>query len=273
MWAAEGAAHATGAARRRRERRLRAYLRYARMSVEMALAECQHHSAQRQKKARAREEERVMHYTAAFRTTVPPREPELFDLFEEPGGVRPNLLLEPQGPQDRDQLRTVEQTVGFAPLVQILDAPVAQMVEQLPNIAQFFDTLRPDPVQVIEVPKILPHDVPRRRLRRRTQLAEQLVEVPTIISYSSLLQRTMEQHVNIPVAGGSGAGGGLSGFLSGQNSAALWNRSVDIPSGRGLLRFSTWPEFNSVYGTDHRVPKSRSRSRSWRRRRSLTRLL
>ena len=146
----------------------------------MALAECQHHSAQRQKKARAREEEREMHYTAAFRTTVPPPEPELFDLFEEPGGVRPNLLLEPQGPQDWDQLRTVEQTVGFAPLVQILDAPVAQMVEQLPNIAQFFDTLRPDPVQVIEVPKILPHDVPRRRLCRRTQLAEQLVEVPTI---------------------------------------------------------------------------------------------
>ena len=38
-----------------------------------------------------------MHYTAAFRTTVPPPEPELFDLFEEPGGVRPSLLLEPQG--------------------------------------------------------------------------------------------------------------------------------------------------------------------------------
>ena len=34
-----------GAARRRRERRLRAYLRYARMSVAMALAECTHHSA------------------------------------------------------------------------------------------------------------------------------------------------------------------------------------------------------------------------------------
>ena len=36
----------TGSARHRRERRLRAYLRYARMSVERALAECQHHSAQ-----------------------------------------------------------------------------------------------------------------------------------------------------------------------------------------------------------------------------------
>ena len=35
----------TGSARRRRERRLRAYLRYARMSVEMALAECQQRTA------------------------------------------------------------------------------------------------------------------------------------------------------------------------------------------------------------------------------------
>ena len=247
MWAAEEAAHATGAARRRRERRLRAYLRYARKSVEMALAECQHHSAQRQKKARAREEERVMHYTAAFRTTVPPPEPELFDLFEEPGGVRPNLLLEPQGPQDRDQLRTVEQTVGFGPLVQILDAPVAQMVEQLPNLAQFFDTLRSDPVQVIEVPKILPHDVPRRRLRRRTQLAEQLVEVPTIISYSSL-QRTVEQSVDIPVPGRGGRIACLQGFLPRQSPTALHGsqeriseqiveQNVDFAVGGGLQDF------------------------------------
>ena len=44
----------TGSARRRRERRLRAYLRYARMSVAMALAESTHHSAPRgQKMARA----------------------------------------------------------------------------------------------------------------------------------------------------------------------------------------------------------------------------
>ena len=55
MWAADGAAHATGSARRRRERRLRAYLRYARMSVAMALAEVNHHSAPRRPKtARAR---------------------------------------------------------------------------------------------------------------------------------------------------------------------------------------------------------------------------
>ena len=82
-----GVDHAPGAARRRRERRLRAYLRYARMSVAMALAEATHHTAPRgQRTARTREEEREVHYTAAFRTTVPPPELELFDLFEEPGG-------------------------------------------------------------------------------------------------------------------------------------------------------------------------------------------
>ena len=49
-----------------------------------------------------------------------------------------------------------------------------------------FDTPTPDPEQVIEVPKILPDDVPMRIAVRETQLAEQLVEVPTIVSFSSL---------------------------------------------------------------------------------------
>ena len=48
----------TGAARRRRERRHRAHLRYARMSVAKSLAEATHHSAPRRlKTARAVEEE------------------------------------------------------------------------------------------------------------------------------------------------------------------------------------------------------------------------
>ena len=61
-----------------------------------------------------------------------------------------------------------------------------------------FDTLLPVPEQVIEVPKLLPEDVPTRTMVRDTQLVEQLVEVPTIVSYSSL-QRTMEQNVDFPV--------------------------------------------------------------------------
>ena len=49
----------TGSARRRRERRLRSHLRHERMAVAMALAESTHHSAQRQKTARAGGEARV----------------------------------------------------------------------------------------------------------------------------------------------------------------------------------------------------------------------
>ena len=94
-----------------------------------------------------------------------------------------------------------------------------QLVEQLPDVLQFFDTLMPDPEQVIEVPKILPEDVPMRITVRDTQLAEQLVEVPTIVSYSSL-QRIMEQNVDIPVPGRGGRISGLQGFLPGQNSTA-----------------------------------------------------
>ena len=72
--------------------------------------------------------------------------------------------------------------VCFAPMVQILDAPVPQTVEQLQDVLQFFDRLSTVPEQVIEVPKNFPEDVPTRAVLRATQLAEQLVEVPTIIS-------------------------------------------------------------------------------------------
>ena len=106
-----------------------------------------------------------------------------------------------------------------APLVQVLGVPVPQMADQLPVIEQFFRAVSPDPEQVIEVPKILPCDVPMRTAVRDSQLAEQLVEVPTIVSSSSL-QRTVEQHVDIPVPGGGGPSSGLQGISSGQRSTA-----------------------------------------------------
>ena len=78
--------------------------------------------------------------------------------------MRPGVLAEPR-PQERVQRHTVEHIVDlvcFAPKVQILDALVPLMVEQLPDIMHFFDTITPDPEQVVEVPKILPEDVPFR---------------------------------------------------------------------------------------------------------------
>ena len=132
----------------------------------MALAESQHHTSRGQKTARARGEARdALH------------------------GHVPEAPL-PQG-------RILRHDVGHLPAPS-LDVLVPQMVDQLPDIEQFLRALSPDPEQVIEVPKILPLDVPMRAALRVTQLVEQLVEVPTTVSYSSL-QRTVEQHVDIPV--------------------------------------------------------------------------
>ena len=75
------------------------------------------------------------------------------------------------------------------------------MVEQLPNILQFFVTsLLAVAEQVITVPKIS-HDRTQQRLidtLRQLQPAEQLVEVPTIVSCSSL-QGIVEQNADIPL--------------------------------------------------------------------------
>ena len=140
----------------------------------------------------------------------------------------------------------MEQLADVVPMVQILDTPVPQMVEQLPDVMRFFDTLLPVPEQAIEVPKIVLDDVPVRISVRDTQLVEQLVEVPTIISCSSL-RRTAEQHVDIPVPRRGGRHPGLQGFPPRQTSTAtpsskkriserIVEQIVDIPGG-GLQDF------------------------------------
>ena len=65
------------------------------------------------------------------------------------------------------------------------------------------------------------------------QKAEQLVEVPTVLSYSSLQQIIVEQIIVIPAPGRAGGvgRGGLQGF-PGQDSAAFFGADrVDIPGG------------------------------------------
>ena len=189
-------------------------------------------------------------------------------LTKTPRGCGPGFSLS-LGRKNGFQRQVVHITdlVRVTPMVQILDAPVPQTVEQLQDIMLFFDTLPPIPEQVIEVSKILLDDVPTRAVLRDTQLVEQLVEVPTIVPYSSLslLQVLMEQNVGVPVVGGSGAGGGLPGFsprtelfydcradrLQSSSSAGWCWRSS---------RFTPWTEFNHVFGADRRVSRSRWRS-------------
>ena len=96
------------------------------------------------------------------------------------GGTRPTGLVEPQGPQERVQRHAVEQLADFAPMVQILDVPVPQMVDQLVDILKLLDTAIPE--QVIAVPKIPQDSIPHRAVFE-PQLAEQLVEVLTPVTH------------------------------------------------------------------------------------------
>ena len=170
------------------------------------------------------------------------------DSVPELWGSRPDRIVTLSGPQERDLRRIVEQIVDAVPLVPLLDNPVPQVVEQLPNLVQFFAALSPVPEQVIAVPRILPHEVPPRRLCRDTQLAEQLVEVPTILYF--LKQRIPEQIDDNPVPhGGRGASGGLQGFLPRHSSSKRTaNKIADLPAPRsGVQRLEGFlPEQSST---------------------------
>ena len=210
----------SGSARRRRERRLRSFLRHERMTVRMELAAALHHS---------RDVGPGKNDGLRAQKTVNSREDAVFfELFDEDTtGVRPTGLVEPPGPQERVPRHTVEQMADVSPMVLILDAPLPQMEDQVADnlnlehdvldVARLMD--RPISEQVIEVPKFIIDDIPTRTSVPEPQIAEQLVEVPTIISCSSL-QRSVEQHVDIPVPGGGGPSSGLQGFSSGQSSTA-----------------------------------------------------
>ena len=126
--------------------------------------------------------------------------------------------------------------------------------------SSFFDALIPVAEQVIDVPKIFIERIPPRTSLREPQLAEQLVEVPTIVSFSSL-QRIMEQTVDIPVPQGGGRHADLQGFLRGQSSTGV-EQIVDIPGG-GLHRpgqSSSSADEPGVGGFSHFSPNKKVRS-------------
>ena len=124
-----------------------------------------------------------------------------------------------------------KQIVDPVSLVPMLHDVVPQMVELLVDLLAPLDFRVAE--QVIEVPKIVCPPRAARTVLRAPQTAEQLVEVPTVLSYSSLQQLIVEQTVDIPVpgrAGGRGRGG-LQGH-SGQDSTAFFGADrVGIPGG------------------------------------------
>ena len=174
---------------RRRQRRLRSWWRHEQQTVAAVLATVTHHS--HSKVGTANDAPRGQETVTSTRV-----------------GARPGSVTDPR-PQVRVQRHTVDQMVD-APLPPTFDVPVPLMVEQL-----LLGVLSPLDFrvaeQVIEVPKILLDDVPERMAVRGTQLAEQLVEVPTPVSYSYSSQRSMEQIVDIP-ASVRGVSGSLQGF-------------------------------------------------------------
>ena len=141
------------------------------------------------------------------------------------GWERPAALLEPL-PRGKVQRHA---GIGYE-IVQNLDVLVLQMVEQLPSVLQFFATHLPVIAeQVIDVPKIS-QDRTQQGLGdclRQPQMADQLVDVPTVVSNSSLQQLTAEQIVDIPAPGRAGGErrGGLQGLLPGHNSVAFLRRA------------------------------------------------
>ena len=238
---------------RRRQRRLRSWLRRERMTVAMALAEKTHHTAPRRPKMARAGKEGHEEYDAPRRQKPPPPHPELFSLYEEePGGVRPGSVTDPV-PQERVQRHSVEHRIEACPFVQILGAPVPQGSDQLVEAFRHVDLLTPG--QVIEVPMISSSSRRSRRVRTVPQTAEQLVEVPTdpgdalavlaskvisrrelrgVLSRQGSTESGAELIVDVP-----GPRGGLQGFRSRQNSTASdVEQIVDIPArNRGLQGF------------------------------------
>ena len=196
-------AHAAGAAKRRRERRLRQFLRHERLTVAMLLAESQNHAAPRgQNKARS---------GGSSCTTRPSSG------SASPPGGRPAPLSEVAGWQDRVKRHVIEDLGTVCPYVQILDLPVPHVVENVTDTLRFLDL--PIAEQVIEVPKISCSPCPSRSPFPEPQSAEQLVEVPTVLSPTCIALQIAEQIVDTPVPGGRGQGR-VQGFLPRQSSTA-----------------------------------------------------
>ena len=167
-----------GAAWRRRQRRLRSWWRREQQSVAMALSAAAHHSydkvtaGEKYDGLRAQKTDRAgeaAHLAPRRQRSKAAGEAAIFELFDEDTAwVRPGVLAEPR-PQGRVQRHTMEHIVDFvccSPMVQILDAPVPQTLEPLPDVLRFLDRLIPVPEQVIEVPKIFPDDAPMRAVLR-----------------------------------------------------------------------------------------------------------
>ena len=175
---------ASGAAQRRKLRRLRAALRHEQQSIAMALASALHHPADKTTRA---QHNAPWGHKAPSTTNFPTK---MRCLRGGPG----------------------HQTADFAPLVQILDPAEPWEEQSSRSVLRFFLTRWPvgaeqvwncEGRQVIDVPKISP-DQTLQRLGdslRQPQTAEQLVEVP---GFEFVFVRRVEGALSIAVCRAAG---------------------------------------------------------------------
>ena len=112
---------------------------------------------------------------------------------------RPPPLVDVR-PSSRAQRHIMEDLGGLAPLVQILDLPVPQTVDSVVEVLRFLDC--PLVEQVISVPKILCFPCPSRSWVPEPQSADQLVEVPTVLTPTPIALQIAERIVDTPVSRG-----------------------------------------------------------------------
>ena len=168
-------------------RNLPPFLSSVSVEEELVGRHVQHDALRGPKTARTTE---ATHFTSSTKVA---KGPELFSLKEEPGGGRPAPLPEVAGRQVCLERHVMEDLGSVCPFAQILDLLVPQTASYVEDALRILD--RPMAEQVIEVPKISCSPCTSRSLIPEPQSAEQLVEVPTVLSPL----RIAEQIVGIPV--------------------------------------------------------------------------
>ena len=122
----------------------------------------------------------------------------------------------------------------LAPSVQLLDLPVPQMVENVTDtLLRILDF--PIAEQVITVPTVSCASCPSRSRVPEPQSADQLVEVPTVLSPTRIALQIAEQIVDTPVPRAH-----VHGSLPGQSSSSRrGDERAEVPKIRLLLRMGT----------------------------------
>ena len=227
------------AAQRRRGRRLRAAWRHEQQWIAAALATFTHHSALRGQTTATRtgEEGHEDKHDAPQRQKPSP--PSRCSSQPVRRRARREAACQPGG---------AARATGTGPcMVQILDIPVPQMVDQPVAVLKHLDT--PIPEQVIAMPKISSSSRCSRTVLREPQTAEQLVEGPPDVIAKI---RLFEPIADIPALRGPIGTGGLLWFPPSTEFFPSVEQIVDIPV--PLRRF---PEISKVFTLDRvqqRVP-------------------